>query len=310
MGKTAKRRWRPLVDFLSGTAIAAVAAALVWHFYPGFWKEPPAAAVDESLERREALQREVLAQQAAEARTAAAGTVAAAGKCALDPLIPPASAADGHATAEHPFPGGPGAKAKVFVRAATDAAARQRPRDAEVALIAACRQNELASSKPTVPLARVLGLLGERYVLAANGDHPPDLRDSLMARARQVLASSAEVYAVALGPNASRSRHARERVLALEQGVLPEDGQVAQEPAPAVVEARRVPARKEEGAPDLRQRAADLARLRAQAEAVSDDPAGFRRRTEEALAQREQCRDDACVRDWYASRRRQLLAEF
>jgi hypothetical protein len=335
MGTPAKSRWRPVADFLLGTALAAAGAVLVWHFYPGFWKEPPAAAVDEAMERREALRSEALAQQAIAPRLAPPDTMAAGGKCDFEALIPVGSAADGHARAEHPFPGGPRAKAKVFLRAANEAAARQRPRDAEVALIAACRQNELASAKPTVPLARVLGLLGERYLLAATGDHPLEVRESLLARARHVLASSADVYAVALGPNASRSRQARQRVLDLEQDTL-----VAADVAPpakparaeAVIEARRAPARKAvaprpsaelpeaaepariprrvDSDPELRQLASDLARLRAQAEAVSDDPAGFRQRAEQAQAQRDQCRDAACLQGWYARRKRELLAEF
>jgi hypothetical protein len=62
--------------------------------------------------------------------------------------------------------------------------------------------------------------------------------------------------------------------------------------------------------PELRQLASDLARLRAQAEAVSEDPVGFRQRAERALAQRDRCQDAACLRAWHAKRRRELLAEF
>ena len=55
---------------------------------------------------------------------------------------------------------------------------------------------------------------------------------------------------------------------------------------------------------------ADIARLRAQVEAVTDDPSGFRSRTDAARLQRDLCRDADCLREWYAMRRRQLLAEF
>jgi len=56
----------------------------------------------------------------------------------------------------------------------------------------------------------------------------------------------------------------------------------------------------------------DLDRLRAQARAVTRDPGGFARRQEQAWAQREsQCRGDkACLRNWYAQRKRQLFSEF
>ena len=342
MGPLAKSRWRPLKDFLLGTGLAGLGAALVWSFYPGFWKQPPAGALDIAMERREALQREMLAQQALATHQAPGAAVASGRGCDFEPLIPPSSAADGHARPEHPFPGGPRAKAKVFLRAANEAAARNRLRDAEVALIAACRQNELASARPTVPLARVLGQLGERYALAAKGEHSPELRESLAARARHVLTLSADTYATALGPNASRTRQARQRVLAVDpealaaadvqlpqakrvEAVTEERQARSRQPAPTRAKAvagnasaRReqptaepLPATaREQSDPALRQLAADLARLRAQAEAVSEDPAGFRRRAELARAQREQCSDSACLQEWYARRRRELLAEF
>ena len=60
----------------------------------------------------------------------------------------------------------------------------------------------------------------------------------------------------------------------------------------------------------LAQLESDLQRLRRQAEAVSDDPAGLRARAAQALAQRQRCHDRACLQRWYAERRQALLAEF
>ena len=60
----------------------------------------------------------------------------------------------------------------------------------------------------------------------------------------------------------------------------------------------------------LRQLASDLARLRSQAESVTKDLDGFHRRAEAAQARKAQCPDADCLRNWYASRRKQLLAEF
>lgn len=322
-------RWGPGRIFLLGLGLGGVAAAFFWHFYPGFWQEP-AAAPASAVERRAALQVQV--QRAVAPPPAQA---APRGACAFEPLIPPGSAADGRVRIEHPFPAGPRAKAKVFLRTANRAMASGRPRDAEVALIAACRFNAEASARPTVPLARVLGLLGDGYLAAAARETPPGLREALLARAQEVLALSAETYAQALGPNAARSRAARQRVAALADGLIDavdapppkEPGHVTTALRPRVEQARAAPpaapavreqARSSPGPippreaadPALRQLAADLERLRAQAEAVSEDPAGLRARTQRAEAERARCADAACLRDWYARRRQELLAEF
>lgn len=306
-------RKRILRDVLLGACLGAIGAALVWQFYPGFWKEPPVAAHEIAMQRRA---QEEAQQQAVRARLAAVRPVAPPATCDLEPLIPASGAQDGHASMEHPFPGGPRARAKVFLRQAETATARGRLRDAEVALLAACREHDAASAGPTVPLARVLGMLGERYADAARAQDSPVLREQLVARAGEVLALSAQAYAIALGPNASRSRLARQRLARLDQDLVaaadapqPAAGRLGDEAAPA----RPQPAQDRgsvESGPELNQLASDLARLRAQAEAVSEDPAGFRRRAEVARAQREQCRDAACLREWYGKRRRQLLAEF
>jgi hypothetical protein len=274
---------------------------------------------------------------------------------AVRPLIPPSSAQDGHSSVEHPFPGGPRARAKVFLRQAQAAGGRGRLRDAEVGLLAACRENQAASAKPTVPLARVLGMLGDRYVAAAGAADSPVLREQLLARARHVVSLSAQVYSTALGPNASSSRAALERLAALEKGVVvaTDAPQAGTDPARVdpgnearirhVPPAKKVPVRRGgikaqpsrqpaisqpftkppdpepgpvrqrasfEAGPELRQLSSDLARLRAQAEAVSEDPVGFRQRAEMAQAQRDRCQDLGCLRAWYGKRRRELLAEF
>lgn len=276
----------------------------------------------------------------------------------MEPLVRPSSVQDGHAAIEHPFPGGPRAREKAFLRQAEAAVARGRLRDAERGLLAACRENLHASASATVPLARVLGTLGEHYTGVAQREASPVLRDQLVTRARHVLELSAKTYETALGPNASRSREARQRVARLEQRRVagpetpPLDGDGMKEDAPPAkpqaalavrpdpraeasappritnkprVAARRTDAdgdaqreTREAGRdagdpasdPALRQLAADLERLRAQAEAVSDDPAGFRRRSDLAQAQRDQCKDAACKHDWHAKRRLELLAEF
>lgn len=345
-----------LRDLLTGACLAGICAALVLQFYPGFWKKPPVAAHEMALQRRQALQEGQ--QQAARAAIAAVQPVGVQGPCEIEPLIPPSDPRDGHASVEHPSPGGPRAKAKVFLRQAEAAAARRRLRDAEVALLAACRENDAASAEATVPLARVLGMLGDRYVAAAGAVNSSVLREQLMARADHVFSLSAQAYGSALGLNASRSRQARHRLAMLEQELLaaadvpqPRADRLHDDAAPvkpkAAERSRKAPPSKTvsvrggrtdpqtvgqwalpaqatqrpdpeqaekrvslESQADLGQLASNVVRLQAQAEAVSDDPAGFRRRAGVAQAERDRCQDAACAREWYAKRRRELLMEF
>lgn len=332
-----RRRWQPLGDFLLGASIAGVAAAVFLNAYPGFWSPPAQHDAGMVPERGHAMHVEARANEATP--TAEVGSAASAGRCDFDPIVPPASAADGHVVAEHPFPAGPRAKAKVFVRAAEAAAARHRPRDAEVAWIAACRYSELAGKTPNVPLARVLGRLGEHYTSVASAAESPALREQLATRARHLLEISAQAYATALGPNAARSRQAQKLLAGFDERLAAagEAGEPAALLAPRSDEriakantrhlrgptpttrslspsqeppAATVPAAPPASDAQIRQLASNLARLQAQAEAVSDDPAGMRRRTQAALAQRDECHDRACLLGWYSRRRSQLLAEF
>lgn len=335
---------RVLLDLALGAGLATIVAALVWHLYPGFWKDAPQGELQLALQRRVQLQ----AQQAVRAtRAPSPRPEVAASRCGMQPLIPPGGSFDGQARLEHPFPAGPRARAKVFLRAAEAAEAQGRPRDAETALLAACRESERASPKPSVPLARVLATLGEHYADAARD--LPQLREPLLARTRAAFMASVDIYAQALGPNASRTRQAQERLAALDaDGTMvaamhptrPDTARAGPvvasplrtreaTPAPAASAARvRSKARAHAGGaapeaqsprpapapvaagPEFRQLASDLERLRAQAEAVSDDPSGLRMRADAARASKDRCQDAACLRGWYAQRRQELLAEF
>lgn len=319
---TRKRR-ATLRDLVLGLCLGGAAVAAVWSFYPGFWRQPAISEEQLAREQREAMLAEARKLQAKAAPPAAPPP---SGPCTFEPLIPAASARDGHARMEHPFPGGPREKAQVFLRAARKAAAEGRTRDAEVALIATCRMHAEAATKPSLPLATVLARLGAAYVAAATRERQPQLQEQYIARAREVLRASADIHDQALGPNAQRSVQARERAETLDAQVESADAPPAQETVAArdEVRSRVAPARPAprtqaaepaapaplQSDPDLRRLDADLARLLAQAEAVSDDPAGVRRRAEQARAERARCADAACLRGWYAQRRSELLAEF
>lgn len=327
-----RRLLAQLILLLGLAAVASVPVA--WYFSGSRPQEPSALPAS----RGSAVHAALPAAIESPAVATAAVRPPHAARCSFDPIIPPATASDGRRRPEHPFPGGPRIKAKVFERAAERAASAGRLRDAEVALIAACQQFELASAAPAVPLARVMGRLGDHYAAAGTRTPDPALREALLERMREVLQMSADSYAKALGPNASLSRIARERLLqpevddlaaAVEAQVPP--ARRTSEPRLAATPAARVQpttartastpaphARKEQGAAvlrrqdvaEIRQLDSDLARLRAQAEAVSDDPEGLRRRAEAARALRDRCQDAACLRAWYQRRRDELLVEF
>jgi len=237
---------------------------------------------------------------------APAPTVQAAapqGACAFDPLIPARGTGDGRFNADAALAGDAPPTSRAFVAVADEAAAQQRWRDAEVALIAACRAAAPKSGAPTVPLANAQTKLARFYTdyVRREADGPkPELR----VRAQDLLAASAATYESVLGKDASRTRMAVKQVEALARGA----GVTGTEtPVGTSVMGGPVLRNDEE----LGQVHEDLRRLHGQAASVTRDPEGFRRRAVQADARRLACQDDeGCLRRWYAQRRRQLLDEF
>ena len=141
-----------------------------------------------------------------------------------------------------------------------------------------------------------------------------------MARADQLLAESARVYEAILGRQASRTRLAVQRLESFRRGSAalasgqdlagttaaggPPDTAMLGNSRHSLTE--QVP-RADEALAEVE---ADIQRLYAQARNVSRDPAGVERRHQQALARRQACPDEACLRAWYAQRRRQLFSEF
>lgn len=246
--------------------------------------------------------------------------------CEFDPLVPAASAADGKFTLDAALAAQPAPAPSAFVAVAQEAASQGRPRDAEVALIAACRSAGLASGVPSTPLADAKSHLGQHYAaLARNG--APELRPDFARRAESLFSDSVRAYTAALGQNASKTRMAAQRLAALAQpeaAPLAEDTSVlgAAKPyadsdaydasaAGGCSAPRSAAERMVCGDAELAQMENDLDRLRAQARSVTRDPGGFAKRQEQAWAQRESnCKDRECLVRWYAQRRSQLLNEF
>lgn len=239
----------------------------------------------------------------------AAVAPAPTGPCAFDPVLPPSGARDGKFQLDAVARASDPAQATAFVAVAREVAGEGRRRDAEVALIVACRLASRAAPAPSVPVGDVVGLLAQHYASAAADPSALEVREELLVRTRQLLEASAQSYTAVLGANASKSRTASQRLAAFERseerGVEPL-AQAALLPAPSEADL----AQHEVHAGDLQQLESDLRRLRAQVEAVSPDRAGMQRREQQALARREACRDAACLRRWYTQRRSELLAEF
>lgn len=186
--------------------------------------------------------------------------------------------------------------------------------DDEARLLERCHRFA-ALAFATVQLAQTQAKLAQLYGRALLGGAPATLRPQLTERTQLMLASSAAVYDTVLGPMASRTQLAARRLARAHEGDVgvaarPSTALAAEASGTHVLGAAGPQPSAQEAAPDVAQLASDLARLRAQAEAVSHDPDGLRARIARAEAARARCSDDACLRRWYARRRAELLAEF
>ena len=300
-------QWRSMSLFAVGAlagGVVVVAAYLLWF-------APKTAAPTRGPEVTAA------APQAAPA-AAAMPSAALASSCPAEPMVAPAGAADGRFALQAVLGAGNHSEPYAFVAVAREAAGQGRMRDAEVALLAACHVAEQASGRASAPLADVKSQLGQHYVQLAARGGADQARDGLLQRASTLFADSASTYAATLGRNASKTRMAEERLATV---YLPETLRAAQEAAPETATLGAAPLSSAEAGipmpsllesdPELAQLDYDLRRLQAQAASVSRDPDGLRRRDAQALAQRDaRCQDKACLRQWYAQRRAQVLGEF
>jgi hypothetical protein len=215
----------------------------------------------------------------------------------------------------------------AYLAVAKEAAEQGRVRDAEIALMAACHAAEQSSGVQSAPVADVKSQMGQHYVILAAEEGTDSAREGLLQRASSLFAESAKAYAAALGKNASKTRIAEQRLASVRE---PETLRAAlrQRPSARATTVSAEQPLEDSGAeprstrtmgsasalvrsdPDLSQLDRDLQRLHAQASAVSRDPGGMRQRDARAIAQRDACRDEGCLRRWYAQRRAQLLEEF
>ncbi len=332
MGDSTRGGWSFAAGLMVGGA-AALWASFAW-LLPAMGPGPaPGGAA--SGQAASSPDPQLVAEEATAGRTASGAGAATA--CGLSPVLAPASARDGRFTLDA---GAEAASLRGYLAAARDAARQGRSRDSEVALLAACRLAAGQSPLVSVPVADVQSQLGQRYLEAAGTERDDGARAALLERAEGLLEKSLLAYTVVLGTDASKSRMAARRIALLAQlrerqerlamtgvdgaFIAPEASALATmgagaQPlwggllAPEAANARALPAAATliRSDPELARLDADIARLRAQAANVARDPEGLRRRSEQALAQRDaQCHDKPCLLRWYAQRKRELFAEF
>lgn len=311
-----KRGWHFTALFTVGLfagAFAVLGAYLKWFPLPAV---PGAGPVD----RVHAVAQAPAAPAPAQAIQVQAAP--AAGSCPAQALVPPAGEDDGRFTLEAALASSSRPEPAAFLAVAREAASQGRPRDAEVAMLAACHASEQASGARSAPAADIKSQVGQRYADIAARAESEVFRQALLQRATALLSESAEAYAGALGRNASKTRMAQQRLAVLSdaagagnkgasaaapRGRAPGGPDTASMGSARASLAQRPIARHE----DLGQVDHDLDRLYAQARAVSRDPRGLQRRHQQALAQRAACNgDERCLRHWVAQRRSQLFAEF
>jgi hypothetical protein len=328
--------------FGAGVLLAALAILAAWKFYPQLWPSRDSPALAAAWQHHEALR--AAAQEEEPAAAAVAQRAPAGGvprDCSFEPVLASAGPRDGRYAVRAALAVQRSGDPAPFLDVASEAAGQQRMRDGEVALIVACRLAARETGSPTVLLGDIQARLADHYTTAA-GMAPAWSTLDVWSRARSLVAASVDSYVAALGRQASKARRAQARLDAFAEPaaqaqerqdatVLVADPPAAAGDAELQASARpeaprtgdasargREPAQASLPAPqlvrqdaELQQLDSDLRRLRAQAEAVSDDPAGLRQRAARARAERDaRCRDTSCLRAWYAQRRSALLAEF
>jgi len=299
--------------------LAGVIAGIlvVWAYLAGR-PAPVQTAAAPAVPTASAVQPPAVAATAA--RAVAAAPAPSAG-CAFEPLLASGAGRDGQFALDAALKLHQSTDPAPFLAVADEAAREARPRDAEVALIAACRIAGQAGAS-SAPLADVQARLAHHYAAVADAD--PASRGEVLARAESLLTQTVKTYSAALGEQASKTRLAQQRLDAL-HAPAPAAPLVVTTPDPSVPVVIATPTQPTtrmgaarfsltERPPglneDLRKVDDDVQRLYDQARRVTRDPVGLQRRQQQALAARAACHDEACLRRWYAQRRKQLFAEF
>ncbi|HEY0822821.1 MAG TPA: hypothetical protein VGD76_03460 [Ramlibacter sp.] len=308
--------WR--TTWLFAATFVVGSAALLAAYLGGFGslpaqQSPPAGTVNAAAPDT---------RLAAAQPAAAPAVVSAPATCPSQALAPMGADGDGQFMLQAALSASAQTDPSAFVTVAREAAAEGHMRDAEVALMAACHLAERSAGAQSAPVAELKSQMGQHYVLLAAREPAEEARESLLQRASGLFSESAQAFAAALGRNASRTRMAEQRLASVrapstlraaarEQAGRGTATMGAASSRPADLDARAPARGLIRSDPELSQLEADLQRLRNQAARVTRDPRGMQQRDAWAQSQRDsRCRDRACLLQWYAQRRAQLLDEF
>lgn len=142
--------------------------------------------------------------------TAAAPAQAASASvasCGFDPLLQAAPSGDGQFSAPSEVIDKTLSDVAAYASVANDAVARGRVRDAEVALIMACRIAGHLAGAPSQELADTRYQLARHYTMvAAAGPAGDGQRGEVLRRAETLFAESMESYAARFGPPHEKTR--------------------------------------------------------------------------------------------------------
>jgi hypothetical protein len=244
--------------------------------------------------------------------------------CGFTPLLPARDNLDGRYNVQAALAATPLPSFRALMAIAADAASQQRQRDAEVALIVACRVAERREGARSVDVASAQAKLAQVYLEFAKAAQPGG--EDAILRAHDLMVQSLAAYTAILGVQSSRTQIAAQKLSqfeaaqaqGLDPAMSPQELEAASAAsmvmgsAPISIDAlcSANPALPPCNDPELLQADADLARLRLQAAAVTRDPQGFEMRLRSAQASRAACVDAGCLKRWYDRRRGELLKEF
>lgn len=314
--------WRKALIFAAGLLLGGVLAAWAYRTWvaPGpvssplvLVRVPGEPALKEPAPPAAALP----AEEPGGVRTAlapvpAARTAPSADSCPFEPMVARQGPPDGRFALQAALSIRSTSNPSAFLAVAREAAAQGRPRDAEVALIASCRVAGQALGAYAEELAHAKSQLGQFYAELGSQENAAGQRAELLRRAETLFTDSVRAYSAALGSNASETRMAQQRLAAFKPADGGDAGVALDAPVPEAKCQASASARAVCADPELAQLDRDLARLGAQAASVTADAEGFRRRQKQAWSRRESTcgGNKACLRDWYAQRKRQLFNEF
>lgn len=172
---------------------------------------------------------------------ASAAPASVAADCGFAPLLAPSSAADHQFTLGAALAIDKTGEPGPYLDVARQAAGAGRMRDAEVALIVACRLAARQPGGPTVALADVQERLADHYASAAIVEEARATRARIWARARSLYGASLQTHMAVLGgqPSSMRTAQARPDGLAQDRATLVrEASEIAASEPPRTIAAR------------------------------------------------------------------------